>query len=232
MALQGLCLFNVNYLIFYWSTHYLTSGLVAVVFSTVIIMNIVNGAIFLKKAIEPIVVAGALVGLSGIVLVFWSDVASMGSEETSSTLKGLLLGLIATLFASWGNILSARNQQSGLPVIQTNAYGMLYGSCLMFLLAVLSGVSHSIDWNVSYVVSLLFLAIPGSVIAFGAYLTLVGRIGADRAAYATVLFPIVALIISSLFEGFAFNTQSLIGITLVLLGNTLVIGRKIFRKTR
>ncbi|MBX2839921.1 MAG: DMT family transporter [Gammaproteobacteria bacterium] len=227
IALQGLCLFSVNYLLFYWCTKYLTSGLVAVIFSTVIVMNIFNGAVFLKKSVEPLVLFGAVIGLTGIVLVFWSDVISIRAEvDSSRVLTGLLLGLIATLFASWGNVLSARNQMAGLPVIQTNAYGMLYGAVIMLVYSLVSGVSQEVDWSWSYSISLLFLAVPGSIFAFGAYLTLIGRIGADRAAYATVLFPIVALLISSVFEQFSFNAYSLVGIVLVLLGNTVVLGRR------
>lgn len=231
MALQGLCLFSVNYLLFYWCTNYITSGLVAVIFSTVIVMNILNSALFLKKSIEPVVVAGAMVGLTGITLVFWSDVSSIEAQNTSGAIgKGIMLGLVATLSASLGNILSARNQGLGLPVIQTNTFGMLYGALFMFGYSILTSAEHSINWNLSYAVSLLYLAIPGSIFAFGAYLSLIGRIGADRAAYATVLFPVVALIISSMFEGFTFTATSVVGIGLVLFGNSLVLGRGFLNK--
>lgn len=228
MAAQGLCLFSVNYLLFYWCTGLITSGLVAIIFSTVIVMNIINGAIFLNKPVQGIVLFGALVGLLGITLVFWHEIeASQAVSEQASAkvLKGLGIGLVATFFASLGNILSARNQSHKLPVLQTNAFGMAYGALLMVAYAALSGVPLAFDWSYAYVGSLLYLSIFGSIIAFGAYLTLVGRIGADRAAYATVLFPLVALVISSVYESFQWTLLALAGVALVLVGNVIVVGR-------
>ncbi|ASJ76552.1 DMT family transporter [Granulosicoccus antarcticus] len=228
MAAQGACLFSTNYLLFYWCTGLITSGLVAIIFSSVIVMNIINGAIFLKRRVEGIVLLGALVGLCGITLVFWHEIIASQAESAAASgnvLKGLGIGLVATFMASLGNILSARNQSKGLPILQTNAFGMAYGTLLMALFALFSGVPFDIEWTANYIGSLLYLSIFGSIIAFGAYLTLVGRIGADRAAYATVLFPLVALAISSVFEDFQWTSMALAGIALVLLGNLMVVGR-------
>jgi drug/metabolite transporter (DMT)-like permease len=228
MAAQGFCLFSVNYLLFYWCTGLITSGLVAIIFSTIIVMNIINGAIFLKKPVQGVVLFGAVVGLLGITLVFWYEIAASQavSEQASATvLKGLGIGLVATFFASLGNTLSARNQSHKLPVLQTNAFGMAYGALLMAVYAVVSGVPIVFEWTVGYVGSLLYLSIFGSIIAFGAYLTLVGRIGADRAAYATVLFPLVALVISSIYENFQWTPLALTGMALVLIGNVIVVGK-------
>jgi drug/metabolite transporter (DMT)-like permease len=229
IAAQGLCLFSTNYLLFYWCTAYIASGLVAVIFSTVIVMNIFNGALFLKRRVRPQVLLAACVGLLGIVLVFWNEVlaANAASAAASSRVwKGLALGLVATLSASLGNILSARNQAAGLPVLQTNAIGMSYGSLVMLAFALISGASFHVEWTLSYAVSLVYLSVFGSIVAFGAYLSLVGRLGADRAAYATVVFPIVALLISSVFEDFVWTPMALSGVALVILGNILVVGRR------
>lgn len=228
LAAQGMCLFCINYLLFYWCTGLITSGLVAIIFSTVIVMNIVNGAVFLKRPVQPAVLIGALVGLSGITLVFWHEIDTARGQSVTATrdvLNGLAIGLVATYFASLGNILSARNQSRGLPVLQSNAFGMAYGSLLMTLYALFRGAPFAFEWTNGYVVSLLYLSVFGSIIAFGAYLTLVGRIGADRAAYATVLFPLVALLISSVFENFVWTPIALLGVALVLFGNVMVVGR-------
>ncbi len=228
MAAQGACLFSLNYLLFYWCTGLITSGLVAIIFSTVIVMNIFNGAIFLKKPIQGVVLLGALLGLTGITMVFWHEVAAsraVSDMASQNVLKGLGIGLVATLFASLGNILSARNQACGIPVLQTNAIGMSYGAVVMLIYATLSGAPFTFEWTTAYVGSLLYLSVFGSIVAFGAYLTLVGRIGADRAAYATVLFPLVALVISSIFEDFTWTPIALMGIGLILIGNVIVVGR-------
>ena len=226
MAAQGACLFSINYLLFYWCTGLITSGLVAVIFSTVIVMNIVNGAVFLKRKINPLVLLAAVIGLIGIVMVFWEEISSTQDARQEDVLAGLGIGLVATYFASLGNILSARNQAAGLPVMQSNAIGMAYGAIVMTLYALLTGTSFTMDWSMPYIASLVYLSVFGSIIAFGAYLSLIGQIGADRAAYATVLFPIVALLISSVFEGFEWTVLSLAGMALVLAGNVLIVGRK------
>ncbi|MEE9333253.1 MAG: DMT family transporter [Granulosicoccaceae bacterium] len=118
------------------------------------------------------------------------------------------------------------NQRAGLPVLQTNAYGMLYGSIIMLMYTLIAGQSFSVEWSNEYVLSLVYLSVFGSILAFGAYLSLIGKIGADKAAYVSVLFPIVALAFSQWFEGFVWSREALLGVGLVLCGNLLVIGRK------
>lgn len=221
IALQGLFLFSANYLVFYWATEILTSGVVALLFSTVVLMNIVNGALFLKSPVSPRVVLGACIGIAGVAAVFWSEVSSVGENEQAW--YGLWLCLGATYLASMGNILSARNQRNHIPVVQTNALGMAYGSLFMFVYALFSGASFNYDTSLSYTVSLIYLSVFGSILAFGCYLTLVGRIGADKAAYAAVLFPVVALGLSTVFEDYQWTVHALIGFILVLLGNFLVL---------
>ncbi len=221
MGLQGLFLFSANYLVFYWATGLLTSGVVALLFSTVILMNIVNSALFLRKPINQRVVLGALIGIAGIASVFWFEVA--GVQNNAASWQGLWLGLFATFLASIGNILSVRNQQQTLPVVQTNAWGMTYGALIMALYAFFSGASFSYEATIGYSVSLVYLSVFGSILAFGSYLTLIGRIGADKTAYAAVLFPVIALGISTLFEDYRWTAGAGIGFLLVLIGNYLVL---------
>jgi len=224
ILLQAICLFSTNYLIFYHATALLTSGLIAVVFSSMMFMNMFNQALFLRRRVEPVVMLGAMLGLIGISAIFWPEIKA--TNASSDVTRGLLLSVLATYLASLGNIVSARNQQTGLPVIQTNAMGMGYGALVMFLYAWVLGSTFNYDFSWGYSVSLLYLAVFASILAFGAYLTLIGRIGADRAAYATVLFPIVALIISTWFEDFNWSPPALAGVGLVLLGNVLVTRRR------
>lgn len=229
MALQGLNLFCLNYLVFYWATAELTSGLIAVIFSTIVLMNIVNSALFFRKSIDGSMVAGALTGLIGIALVFWPEVSNL--QHNSGALNGLLLSLLGTFIASLGNMISARNQRKHLPVIQGNAYGMAYGALILFLYAALNGVNFVYDYSPAYNLSMLYLALFGSVLAFGSYLTLLGRIGPEKAAYATVLFPLVALGISTLFEGYEWSLMAAGGVVLVVTGNVLVIApRRMLRQ--
>ncbi|AKH19166.1 DMT family transporter [Sedimenticola thiotaurini] len=221
MALQGLMLFCLNYLIFYWATAELTSGLIAVIFSTIVLMNIVNSALFFRKPVNATMVVGACIGLLGITLVFWPEVANL--QHNGGALKGLVLSLLGTFIASLGNIISARNQRQRLPVIQSNAFGMAYGALILFLYALFQGVAFVYDPSMAYNLSLLYLALFGSVLAFGSYLTLLGRIGPEKAAYATVLFPLVALGISTLFENYHWSLMAAAGVVLVVAGNVLII---------
>ncbi len=224
MALQGMLLFSVNYWLVYLAEEHLTSGLVAVVFSTLVFMNIFVGALFLGTPVRLRVVLGATVGLIGIGLVFWPELS--GFDPSDSKLLGPVLGVAGTLFASMGNIASARNQNHGLPIIQTNAFGMGYGALLMFTVATVTGVDFTFEVTTGYIGSLIFLSLFGSVFAFGGYLTLVGRIGADRAAYVSMLFPLVALLISTFFEDYRWSGFALGGVALTLAGNFLVLSRR------
>ena len=219
--LQALFLFSTNYLIIYWATGLLTSGIVALLFSTVILMNIINGAIFMRQPVNAQIVLGALTGIAGITAIFWSEVAEL--ENNFSSWRGLWFCLLATFSASIGNILSARNQKNDLPVTQTNAWGMGYGALIMAGYAFFQGTSFNYDSSISYTVSLLYLSVFGSIFAFGSYLTLVGRIGADKTSYTAVLFPVIALSISTIFEDYRWTFAAFCGFGLVLIGNYLVL---------
>ncbi len=221
MALQGLMLFGANYLLVYHATGLLTSGLIALIFSTIIVINIALAALFFKRPLEAPVLAGAALGLIGIGLVFRPELANL--DLSSDALRGMGLALTGTLVASIGNMVALRNQMAGLPVVQSNGYGMAYGTLLMGVWAVSQGVPFAFDPGAGYVLSLLYLALFGSVLAFGSYLTLLGRIGPGRAAYAMVLFPIVALLLSTLFEGFHWSPSAFAGMVLVLVGNVLAL---------
>jgi drug/metabolite transporter (DMT)-like permease len=224
IAMQGFFLFAFNYLLFYLSELYITSGLAAVVFSTIVVMNLLNGRIFLGTPIEIKVLFGGAMGMVGLVLLFWPEMAAV--NFSGPVMKGLLLSFAATYLASLGNILSARNQHRKLPVVQTNAYGMAYGSICMVVVVVVTGAPITIDLSTPYLLSLVYLALFGSVIAFGCYLSLIGRIGPGRAAYATLLFPVVALALSTLWEDYQWTFSGLCGVVLILCGNYLALVRK------
>jgi drug/metabolite transporter (DMT)-like permease len=226
IAMQGVFLFAMNYLLFYLAELQITSGLAAVVFSTIVVMNLINGRLFLGTPIEIKVLIGGALGMLGLVLLFWPDMAA--TDFSGPVFVGMLLSFAATYLASLGNILSVRNQRHKLPIVQTNAFGMAYGSACMALIVLVSGTSITIEMTAPYLVSLVYLALFGSVIAFGCYLSLVGRIGAGRAAYATLLFPVVALGLSTFWEGYNWTSHGVSGMILILSGNYLAMaGKKI-----
>jgi len=219
--LLGLLLFCLNYIFAYRAQIFITSALTAIAFSSILWMNIINARIFFGVRSERRVLFGALLGIAGIVTLFAPQVGEF--SFTDSVLSGLVLAIAGALVASFGNIASQAAQKRGLPIVQSNAWGMLYGAIFSFLIAAGAGKQFNFDWSASYMSSLVYLAVFGSVIAFWAYLTLLGRIGAHKAGYAMVMFPVVALILSILFEGLEVRATLIVGTVLVLAGNLFVL---------
>ncbi|MCK5541198.1 MAG: DMT family transporter [Desulfobacterales bacterium] len=225
LALFGSLLFSVNYWMVYVAEIYITSGVVAVTFSSIVFMNIINGAIFLKTPIKAQMVVGAVIGIIGICFIFFLEIKSF--DFSDKNVQGLCMCFLSVLLASFGNIISSRNSKNNLPIIQANAFGMTHGAVVLLLLAVFLGKEFNLSFSTSYFVSLFYLAIFGSILAFGSYLTLISEIGADKASYAIMLVPVVALIISSFFEGYVWNFQAVFGLILVLTGNFMALRKKI-----
>lgn len=223
MALLGLTLFSFNYLLVYLSAAYITSGLIAVVFSSLVVMNIVNGAIFFRQRIQPRVVGGAVVGLAGISLVFLPELE--GFDLSSAAFTALGLSLAGTYIASLGTMVSLRTQRAGIAVLPSNAYSMAYGALWMLAFTVVRGETLVFEVSVSYATSLLYLAVPASAMGFFCFLTLLSRIGPDRAAYATVLFPVVALALSTVAEGYQWTWLAALGVMMVVGGNVLILDK-------
>jgi drug/metabolite transporter (DMT)-like permease len=221
LLLQGVCLFCVNYYFVYHAEMVLTSGLVAVVFSSLMMFNVINGALFMGSPVHGGVVLGGVIGLLGMAAVFWPELDAL--DLSDQNFVALLYCLAGTALASFGNIIAARNRRHDIPVLVTNTWAMAYGAVAMYIAAIVSGVSITIDWSAPYILSLLYLSIFGSVVAFWAYLTLIGRIGADRAGYANLVFPLVALLISTLMEDYQWTLPALMGLSIVMVGNWLVM---------
>lgn len=221
ILLQGLLLFGFNYWMMYSSELYVTSGLVGLIFSLLVFLNILNGRLFLKTPFETKVIIGGFLGIVGTALIFREDLIQFTLSDKK--LWGLALAVGGTYIASLGNITSARNQKAGIPVIQSNAFGMFYGAMAMFLVAILSGKAPTFEMTYEYTLSLIYLSIFGSIIAFGAYLTLVGNIGASKAAYVSLIAPVIALTISTFFEGYQWTIVGLVGAVLIIIGNVVAL---------
>ena len=221
ILLQGLLIFGFNYWLVYTSELYLTSGLVGLIFSLLVFLNILNGRIFLKTPFENKVIIGGFLGLVGTGMVFWKDLSHF--SFTDGKIIGLCFAVGGTYLASLGNITSARNQKAGIPVIQSNAFGMVYGAIAMFIIAVILGKEIRFEVSQSYVLSLLYLAIFGSIIAFGAFMTLIGNIGASKAAYVSLIAPVIALTISTFLEDYTWTSISLSGAVMILVGNVVAL---------
>jgi len=222
--LQGFFLFSMNYLASYEASFYIPSGLNAIGFSSVLLCNIINAAIFYRTPLTLQVGIGALSGLIGITVIFWPVVSTVNLSHQS--LLGIFLSVLGGLLTSFGNIISTRNHRENIPVMESNAYAMGYGALWMLGLTWAKGVRFQFDISYSYVFTLFYLSVFGSVIAFGCYLTLLGRIGASKAAYAIIMVPMIALLISTCFENFTWGPYTFVGIGLIILGNIIILPSK------
>ena len=225
IAIQGVLLFSLNYFFIYWGTNYVTSGLVAILFSTVSVFVIFNGYFFFKKPIRINVLIGSLIGVIGLIFIFQFEFTK--NINSKDLIKGIIFILIGTYFASLGMLYSGLNQERKIPLVQSNTYGMFFGASLMLVLTMFSKNQIILDTNFPYISSLLFLTFFGSVLGFGSYLTLLGKIGADKASYVNILTPVVALTLSTLFENYLWGLQNSLGFVLVIIGNFIILYKKI-----
>ncbi len=217
----GVLLFSLNYITAYYAQQYITSAMTAIAFSMMVWMNIINARIFFGTRAGWRVIAGAVLGVVGIAVLFLPQVEQFSFSDM--TLYGAGLAVLGAYLASLGNIVSQASQQEGLPIVQSNAWGMLYGSILTAAVALWQGREFTFDASPDYIISLLYLTVFGSIIAFGSYLTLLGRIGAHKAGYAMVMFPLVAVLVSVLFEGLQLSSSIVAGMLLVLSGNVFIL---------
>jgi drug/metabolite transporter (DMT)-like permease len=217
----GMLLFSTSFVLFYQAAVYLASGLLAVVFSLASIINVFLGAIVLRAPIDRRVVAAGVCGTFGVGLLFYPQI--VGSSLDAGALKGLGISILATLCFCAGNMMSARLQRRGIPVFAASGWGMVYGTIFLAIVALVLGRPFIIDPGPVYLGALVYLAVFATVVAFACYLTMLGRIGADRAAYAMVVTPASAMIVSSVFENYRFTPFALVGLAAVMAGNLLVL---------
>ena len=221
LALQGALMFGLNYVCVYLAEQRIPSGLMAVIFSLLSVLNLLGARVFFGTPVPGKALWGVAIGITGVAIICLPGAA--GVPHGSGFGTGLAIALVGTVAASFSNLVSQRNQRRGIPVVQGNAIGMAYGAAFVALSCLLAGRPFAFDPSLRYLGSLAFLAVFGSILAFGAYLTLVGRIGAGRAGYAMVAIPVVALLLSTLLEGLQWRWGLALGTALCLAGNALVL---------
>ena len=222
VVLQALCLFSFNFICFYQATSVMHSGLVSVIFSLATIFNAINARIFFGDKIRPQTILAGLIGATGLVLLFWRDLTI---NYNTDVIQGVGWATTGTLFFSIGNMMSRKNSMYGVNPITANSWGMCIGAIILVTIAGVTGSNFAIPNSPTYIWALIYLAIIGSVVGFSTYLMMVARIGSDRAAYTTVLFPVVALIMSTLFEGFEWHTTAFLGIAFTIMCNLVMFAR-------
>jgi len=223
--LQGTLLFSLNYFLVYYGTPYLTTGLVAVIFSSVVVFNAIFARIFFRAPLEARVLLAAAIGFTGIAMIFWPEISGVNLQD--GTVIGILFVLTGTMVASLGNMAAVVNTQRSLPVVAVNAHSMAWAGVTSVIAGLLLGRELAFSFTTGYIVSLAYLSLFGSAVAFGCYLALIRRIGAARAAYSAVAIPVVALGISTIAEDYHWTGVAAIGIMLTLIGNWLILNRPV-----
>lgn len=217
--LQGIFNFSLNYILTYMAEEKMSSGLVALTFTSLVYFNMLGMRVWFKKPISKNVFWGGLMGAFGIILLFWKEIA--GFQSGTGPIAGVLIGVLATFFASSGNMFAYKSHSLKIPVVVFNSFSMLYGAIFSLGIGLIRHENFTLPTTSSFLFSLIYLAVFGTVIAFWAYQTLVGTIGADRAAYSSIISPMIAVVVSSVFENVAFTPYIIGGIFFCLLGNLI-----------
>lgn len=221
LAAQGATLFGLNYVGVYVAERYVASGLVAVAFSTLVFLVPIGSCLVYRTPLRARVAIGALVGVAGVASLFLPELRSAAAGGDAA--RGVAYALGSTVIAAIGNLITVRLQQERTPVMSGTAWGMGYGALTAAAVTWIGGAAWTFDWGVAYVASLVYLAVFGSIVAFGAYFKLIERIGADRASFTAVAIPVVAMGLSTLFEGYRWTSVAAIGAALALAGNYLAL---------
>ncbi len=221
VLIQGVCIFGLNYLAVYAGAQYLTSGVVAVIFSIFVLFNILAEWVLYGKRPRPIVVAAAVTGMCGIAMVFSTELGRASFSDMA--LWGAALVLFSAMLVALGNVLATRLVSSELSPLVVNAYGTAAGTASILLWGLISGASWSVVITPGWLTGLGYLVLIGTVLAFGVYMKILPLVGSVAGAYVAVLSPIVAIGISSVLEDLPLTAVTLVGLVLLLIGHTLLV---------
>ena len=221
LALQGATFFGLNYVGVYFAERYVASGLVAVVFSTIVFMAPIAARVAFGTPIPLRVAVGGALGVAGIALLFLPELRAAGEGGDAALGIGLAFG--STAIAAIGNIVSIRLQRDRVPLVPGTAWGMAYGALTAAIAAAVTGVAWTFDPRLPYLASLAYLAVVGSIVAFIAYLTLLKQIGPGPASFVGVSTPVVAMVLTTLFEGYRWSWIGVAGVALAVVGNAVAL---------
>jgi drug/metabolite transporter (DMT)-like permease len=222
LALLGLALYSVSYICVYHAERHVASGLAAVGYSASPLLSMLGLRVFFGQPMTARMALGSLLGILGISLVYLPEFALAG--QSRDVALGALFTAVAVLITMAGGLLAHRNHERKLHGWPTMAWSMGYGGIASLAIALALGREYTIDLGAPYLLSLAYLAVLGSAAAFGLWLTLLGRVGAARASYVGVMAPVVALCVSTVFEGFAWHLLTALGVAVSIAGNVLVLG--------
>ena len=227
LALQGVFMYSLSYLCVYHAETHVPSGLVAVGYSASPLINGVGAWLLWRTPLPSRFLAGGALCIAGVALIFWPEIA--GAASADSTALGALFTVGAVLLSAVGSLAASRNATHGLPFWPALGWGMVYGAALSGIVVVASGQPLALPSALSWWLSLAYLAVAGSVVAFACFLALQQRVGPGPASTVGVMTPVLALVVSALFEGFRPVALTWFGALLTVAGNVLILAPK-FKK--
>jgi drug/metabolite transporter (DMT)-like permease len=223
LALQGSFLYGFAYVCVYQAERFVPSGLVAVGYSAAPLLAAVGAAMLFAAPLRGRFVVGGVLGLAGVVLMFWPEITRPGSSGKARL--GALLTVAAVLLSAVGSLAASRNRTRGVPLLPAIAFGMLYGAAAAAVVGIALGDGRPIAWPTAahWWLSLLYLTLAGSVLAFACFLTLQDRVGVGPAGTVGVMTPLLALAVSLVLEGFRPSLLTFAGAACAVAGNALML---------
>ncbi len=221
LALQGSFLYGVSYVCVYHAERYVASGLVAVGYSASPLITGLGAAALFGAAIGGRFIVGGLLGLAGVALIFWPEIVRPADGERGAL--GAMLTIVSVMLSAVGSLAASRNRNIGVPLLPAMGFGMLYGAVAAAVVAVLLGRAFVLPSAPSWWLSLAWLTLAGSVLAFACFLTLQDRLGPGPAATVGVMTPLIALVVSLAFEGYRPDLLTAVGAALAVAGNALML---------
>jgi drug/metabolite transporter (DMT)-like permease len=222
-ALQGSFLYGVSYVCVYHAERHLVSGLVAVGYSASPLVTGLGAHALFGLRVSARFIVGGLLGLAGVALMFWPEFGKAAGSRDA--VLGAQFTIAAVLLSAIGSLTASRNRPRGLPFWPSLGFGMLYGAAVSALVALLQGESFALPAVASWWLSLLYLSLAGSVLTFACFLTLQERIGPGPTGTIGVMTPLLALVVSMVFEAFRPDALTLVGAALAVGGNVLMLRR-------
>ncbi len=216
-AIYGIAQYAFNYEAVYVAEQTVTSGLVALLFALLIVPNALLAWIFLKQGVSRAFLLGSAVAGAGLVLMFWHEIAGAPAGG-SLILSGVGWSLVAVLAASVANVMQATKAAKAIPVVSLVVWGMAWGTLFNIGVALIVDGPPVFDRYPSYWLGTLYLGLIGSALAFTAYFHVIRAIGPARAAYSSVLIPVLAMGLSTLFEHYRWSPEAVVGGLLTLAG--------------
>ncbi len=213
----GIPQFFLNFNFVYGAELYITSGVVAIVFALLLVPNSALAWLFLKHPITGRFVAGSAVAVTGVCLLFLNEIRT-ASVAPAAVLIGIGLTMLGVLSASASNVMQGTERLRARPIVTMLAWGMFYGTLANAIFAFLLYGQPVIEYRIGYWVGLVYLGLFASALAFALYFKILREVGPGRAAYSSLLVPIIAMIFSTLFEDYHWTTLAAAGCVLALLG--------------